>query len=290
MRVSKKSEKAVRVLDVALAKTLLDMGFERRSATNFLLDCGTHTWRVLYRGEYLGIPNSLRETTGMFIPEFEEIWDILWDGKHRMSDPMLGSAHRAHFFETIWGCDYSIQLKKMSDWDDGATFARGLSRWFGFGPEEPDTRQFDQRYPWYFCPKDFADFCIVAEMEEMIGTILHDYWVRLVRPEVERARTLKGFGESLDPAEDFSHAIIKLSLHGVCGTWDRFDRILEEIYRREAMTWDEVMALRLSRGYTEKRRRRDDPEDFNRLIADEMKEDREDADRARFLLRYFGRT
>ena len=75
---SPKYEIAARAMSVALADTLLEHGFVRRSPTNYVLDCATHHWRVVFGPGVAEDPSSFREQFGVFIPEYERVITTLF--------------------------------------------------------------------------------------------------------------------------------------------------------------------------------------------------------------------
>ncbi|MCB2100652.1 MAG: hypothetical protein KDE22_07265, partial [Rhodobacterales bacterium] len=129
MRVGSRSHTAAAVMEVALADTLSSMGFERRSATNFLLDCGTHTWRVVFSGEVNDVPMSFREGTGCYVPELERLWKDVYPSYGHLAETLRGMRYRAH---TPLYIDDTFDADQMTNWYRWRRWRDSLPRWERF--------------------------------------------------------------------------------------------------------------------------------------------------------------
>ena len=237
MRVGSRSHTAAAVMEVALADTLTSMGFERRSATNFLLDCGTHSWRVVFSGEVNDVPMSFREGTGCYVPELERLWKEYRPDGGPLAQPLRGMRHRVHtglHIDDSYDGDQDTKWYQWARWRDNLSGWERLKRRWQSIPE-PDFSYFTQHHPWYFQPNPHAFTCVTAKDigVEPLGHLINRFWVALIKPCVEEGRTLRGYADQFYPTKSGTPLSSDFMMLWIAGDKDRFYAETEKIFEDE---------------------------------------------------------
>lgn len=290
MEVSREYAAAARVLDVALAGTLEDLGFVRDGPSTYLLDLGELSWRVLFGPEYLKIPGTFREATGVYIPEYERIFLELFPERRRVADRLLGTRHRAHVGQSIIGAYDVSYFNSFHDeiaswpWPIRVLYALGLARRDMVSPKSLICD-----CPWIELHPDSYEEYVVTDGFDVteIGRTLDEVWRTYVWPQVTQASTVSGvvdmwFSERRDPV-----AIDRAILCWIGGDRAGCERVIQRRIDRETDTNEDIRKAILKRK-TERRTVRRNPMELEKSIAFEKDMIMTDAHSARRLAAILG--
>lgn len=299
-----KYQAAEKVLSVALKGTLLERGFEQRSPTNFLLDCGTHTWRMVFGGECMNVLGSAREATGVLIPELDRILQELYDTSRRFSEPMVGTTHRAHFATTIaWAFDTQqerIEDQKRADLEAGLSKFQQWCRTYILAgdllPREEREPRFNDIFPWYQLPdryptvnSNYPYYIATAGFDYVkIGRVLDKYWREYVWPKVEPCCHISGIADEWTAGSwrgfwGIRYAVLKWLSDDESG----FRKVIDQKLEKAEFSDEEIKRIFIT-SFHDRVAHRLNPSKFNRQIPSIREGYREEAVEARRLCRLLG--
>ena len=274
---------AVQAMEVALEATLLEQGFLKHAPANYLLDCGTHNWRVVFGPEYRGIKGSFREAVGLVVPEWERIYREVIPETYDFATRMAGTSCRAHIEIDITGSVYNRQIAAHWTRVDGLSWPQRKLCELGLWPDDrPQTNDFRNQHPWYRHDYERGEDYVVTEgfdIEE-IGRVFDTTWRNCAWPRIEPSLTTTGLVETWFSGFSFRESLSRAILCWINGDHEGSEEVVRNILESGQETADEIRDRKLKlREYRQMKKQK--PKDFERRVRNAQASAREWADDAR---------